>query len=312
MSQWVAVHTGTYRDPKLLRHLKDDTQWRVWYGLLQIAKEQGVTGRIDEPDDDIAWRLGVSPEAVTATIEALASCRSPAITRTEEGIEITHFRKYQRFPSDQPEAVAERVARHRERSKQTDVTNVTNVTTETRTGPDRTGHDKTGQTSSSRWGVVDARDNGCAARRLPKELRISDGLVARVAARVSNVTRYDLETYLPEWRDRFEAGGYPVGNWEAAFSKWFCEDVENGKLTAGKQPPAARKSNRELYLEERHALWDVCRQRDSLGAMLKGLTALDEIQAEGAELTPDEAEWYKAMKGSQRYADCHSPATPTQ
>lgn len=111
--KWFKLHAEARNDAKL-RMLSAD-EFRVWFGLLCLASEQKERGTIPpmEPFLLAVEVAGGEEELLAATLRRLSSLRMVA-TGEDGSITFINFQKRQyEKPSDTPEAVKERVAKHR-------------------------------------------------------------------------------------------------------------------------------------------------------------------------------------------------------
>ncbi len=127
---WFRMFSEARNDAKLRR--LDDSQFRVWFNLLCVASEQDDRGEVIECN---AFLLAVETCNADATL-LKRTCNDLALLRiadvrwetSEDGEEVVSVRflgwdkrQYDK-PSDKPEAVAQRVKRHRETKRNADVT----------------------------------------------------------------------------------------------------------------------------------------------------------------------------------------------
>lgn len=120
MKEWVKLYTEIIRDPDI-----GTLSWAhrgIWAALLALAGEiddrddEGMeTGRLDTREN-VAWYLRCSPQELD---EALAEFIPREMIHEADGVLwVTHFPERQaRPPSARPEAVSERVKRHRNKAK---------------------------------------------------------------------------------------------------------------------------------------------------------------------------------------------------
>ena len=120
--RWFKLYTEAKNDAKL-RSLTD-SQHRVWFNLMCFAAEQEEErGSVIGYDEDLlsVEVAGGDTDLLKATIDKLQRLR--IITIKDDGLTFINFikRQYDK-PSDYPEAVRERVSRHREKKRNADVT----------------------------------------------------------------------------------------------------------------------------------------------------------------------------------------------
>lgn len=111
MRKWVKVYTEVLHDPKMLR--LTPRQWQCCVSLFLLAgwlDENGHLGTIE----DVALHLRMSQRIIAEALPVLAEIK---IVHEKKGVwSLTNFEKRQaKPPSDQREAVRERVKRHRNR-----------------------------------------------------------------------------------------------------------------------------------------------------------------------------------------------------
>lgn len=120
--KWFRLYSEIIHDPKV-RRLKDAAKFGVLVGLLALASECKIRGWVcieeDMPYelDELAEILMATPEKISETISDLQKLR--IIQVDDDGIiKFPNWdkRQYDK-PSDRPDAVRERVKRHREKKK---------------------------------------------------------------------------------------------------------------------------------------------------------------------------------------------------
>lgn len=112
---WFRMFSEARSDAKLRK--LTDPQFRVWFNLLCYASEQDERGVITEMDREIL-ALEVADEDEPLLEETLSRLsRLKIITVTTEEIRFNHWAERQktRYPSDEPDAAAERKRKQRER-----------------------------------------------------------------------------------------------------------------------------------------------------------------------------------------------------
>lgn len=93
-----------------------DSEFRTWFRLLCFANEQPERGVIRLGGRKLAAEVSRGDtKLLNTTLRALVELE--IITHENGVIRFTNWDKHQRKPSDAPEAVAERVRRHRERKR---------------------------------------------------------------------------------------------------------------------------------------------------------------------------------------------------
>jgi len=133
MRYWIKLYTEITRDPKMGR--LTDRQFRTCINLFALAGEIDDGGKLP-PLPDMTWLLRLTDEQLS---EDLAALSRVGILEERDGV--WHVRKWAerqaKAPSDQPERVRARVAQHRQRQRNEDVTplqpGVTEPETETET-----------------------------------------------------------------------------------------------------------------------------------------------------------------------------------
>lgn len=115
--KWFKLHSEFSHDPKLATFSKVERCDLI--DLLCLANESDQRGLVDLDKEDIAATLSLSLDEYEAFEDKLT--RKGIVTRTDDGLAICNWekRQYQK-PSDAPERVAERVAKHRESIRNTD------------------------------------------------------------------------------------------------------------------------------------------------------------------------------------------------
>ncbi len=118
---WFRVYNDARNDAKL--RTLSDTQFRVWFNLLCLASEQAERGIIVDYDLDLLAIevAGGDDDLLRSTIKQLVRLR--ILCDDGSDLSFIHFleRQYDK-PSDYPQAVRERVTRHRATPKAGDVT----------------------------------------------------------------------------------------------------------------------------------------------------------------------------------------------
>jgi len=109
---WFRVYTEIVDDPKMARLSGD--QFRDWIFLLALARESEEPGVIMMSPEDAAWRLRRPPDEFKESLSLFE--RLEMITLEDGRIVVSKFleRQYDK-PSDRPDEVRRRVARHRKR-----------------------------------------------------------------------------------------------------------------------------------------------------------------------------------------------------
>lgn len=118
---WLKLYTEIRTDPKM--QALSDAEFRVWINLLCLAAESKVRGvicidqGIPYPDEALARAMYTDPDTLKGALAKFIKLRMVEID--DDGIiYLINFdaRQYDK-PSDRPEAVAERVRRHRAKAK---------------------------------------------------------------------------------------------------------------------------------------------------------------------------------------------------
>lgn len=104
---WVKLYIEILDDPKM--GLLPDWLWRRAIELFLLAGENGNDGLL-QPVTDLAWRLRVSAEKLTESLQALAGVG--VVHETPQGWMVTNFKKRQ-----EADTSTERVRRYRERER---------------------------------------------------------------------------------------------------------------------------------------------------------------------------------------------------
>ena len=116
---WFKLYCEARNDAKL-RALPDD-QFRVWFNLLCYAAEQEERGTIPViPPRLLAAEVANNdPGLLRSTLESLVELQMIALAEGGEILFLAWHKRQRRKPSDEPEAVAARVAKHRESRRET-------------------------------------------------------------------------------------------------------------------------------------------------------------------------------------------------
>ena len=123
MLPWIKMWLEALDDPKLTR--LSLAEKGAWWGLLQLAGKCGaggslVSGGVGLDIDEIADALHIKTSDDRQALESMMSKMEKRGSLRWNGsvLTVVHWEERQRIPpSARPEAVAERVRRHRERQK---------------------------------------------------------------------------------------------------------------------------------------------------------------------------------------------------
>lgn len=118
---WFKVHIEIIDDPKMAS--LSDSQFRLWIGLLAMARESTEPGVILLSDELIAWRLRRDVPTIMSAITSFSDLNMAK--RTPKGLLLPNFRARQwGAPSNEPPAIAQRkrVSRVRHEDVTTHVT----------------------------------------------------------------------------------------------------------------------------------------------------------------------------------------------
>src|SRR6185312_13067760 len=118
---WLKLYTEARTDAKL--RTLTDAEHRVWFGLLCFAADQEERGTISNYDEELLAIEVCNADGalLRVTLEKLTRLR--IITVQENTITFCAFARRQHIkPSDTPERVKSRVAKHRAKAKADDVT----------------------------------------------------------------------------------------------------------------------------------------------------------------------------------------------
>lgn len=111
MRHWIKLYTEALDDPKL--HRLSDAEYRAYFNLLMVAgivDRDGAVGTLPE----IAFRLRMPPSRAKQILDQICAKGIEISSGSTEIYSISAFsQRQQRPPSANPEAVADRVARHR-------------------------------------------------------------------------------------------------------------------------------------------------------------------------------------------------------
>lgn len=106
---WMRFYVDVLDDPKVAQ--MDDPTYRIFTYLLLVAKEENLNGKIEKNDEEIAWRLRISPKKVKKAIEKITELK--IICRNGSGYKFHNWAKRQ-YKSDD---VNERVKRFRNKNE---------------------------------------------------------------------------------------------------------------------------------------------------------------------------------------------------
>lgn len=120
---WMKMWLEALDDPKLTR--LSLAERGAWWGLLKLAHKCAAGGKLLSGDqaldmDEIADALHIKTSDDRQSLESMiAKMEKRGSLRLNEGVlTVVHYEERQKIPpSARPEAVAERVRRHRERQK---------------------------------------------------------------------------------------------------------------------------------------------------------------------------------------------------
>lgn len=125
LTPWFKMYSESRMDPKL--DALNDREFRIWHKLLCLASEQTERGTVDYIDPEyVAMNLRVGVDELDSAIGRMTRLR--LLERSDTKVMFPSFAKRQyRKPSDEPEAVKERVAKHRAKKAETGNAGVTRV-----------------------------------------------------------------------------------------------------------------------------------------------------------------------------------------
>lgn len=120
---WIKMWLEALDDPKLIR--LSLAERGAWWGILQLAGKCDAGGKIVSGGegldiDEIADALHIKTAEDRKSLESMIAKmeRRGALKWNQGALTVVHWEERQRIPpSSRPEAVAERVRRHREREK---------------------------------------------------------------------------------------------------------------------------------------------------------------------------------------------------
>lgn len=123
---WMKHYLEALDDPKLTR--LSLAEKGAWWGILELAGKCDAGGKIVSGGegldmDEIADALHIKTAEDRGSLESMIAKmgKRHSITYNEGVLRVVHWEERQRIPpSARPEAVAERVRRHRERKKARD------------------------------------------------------------------------------------------------------------------------------------------------------------------------------------------------
>lgn len=139
MNHWFKFWTSAREDAKL-RSLTD-TEFRYWVLLLCVAAED--CGSVDLSDPEwVCVDAGLMDENNEPAVDALMAIvdkleRRRLVIRDGDTITFAGWERRQMKPSDRPDAIRERVAKHRESKRNTDVTRYVTPTEDRRQKTER-------------------------------------------------------------------------------------------------------------------------------------------------------------------------------
>lgn len=113
---WFRIWTESRNDSKL--DALNDREFRIWYKLLCFAAEAEPRGEVDYIDPEFtAMELRINADELDSAISRMVRLR--LVERSESKVVFPAFthRQYDK-PSDQPEAVRERVRKSRAKARQ--------------------------------------------------------------------------------------------------------------------------------------------------------------------------------------------------
>ena len=121
---WIKMWLEALDDPKLTRLTLAERG--AWWGVLKLAGKCDAGGKIisggqgldiDEIGEALHIKTGEDRQALESMIAKME--KRASLTWNDDILTVVHYEKRQRIPpSAQPEAVAERVRRHRERKRE--------------------------------------------------------------------------------------------------------------------------------------------------------------------------------------------------
>jgi len=120
---WIKMWLEALGDPKLTK--LSLAERGAWWGLLQLAGKCNADGKLESGEealsmDDLAEALHIRTTEDRQALESMIAkmVKRRSLTYNEGVLRVVHWQERQRIPpSARPEAVAERVRRHREKKK---------------------------------------------------------------------------------------------------------------------------------------------------------------------------------------------------
>jgi hypothetical protein len=233
---WLRLHTEIIHDPKLSA-FTDAEKW-LWICLLCLAGESDVRGEIHMSVDDIVWTLRCDRATLSSTI---SKCEErDMLSRHEDGtLVITHFleRQYDN-PSDHPEAVKERVARHRENKRNDPVTTSNDPVTSGNAIEERRGEETIGETELAASSSIEQKSReGATISEI-----VTDAMWEWAHSNRPDMSQDDVQEetdkLFERWRN--EGKGPPT---RKAWEGWilaFRPGVGNGSFTASRSTSRAQ------------------------------------------------------------------------
>lgn len=313
---WLKLYSEARNDAKL-RSLTD-AQHRVWFNLLCFAGEQEARGTIPPmPARLLAAEVASADASLLAeTLDALSELQ--IITVVDGVISFRAWGKRQRRkPSDEPEAVAARVAKHRQGQRETPASN--DVTpcnapvtpcSENVTPPDieiEREYISTSQVPiSENRGVQGGRDkraNAAASRgsRLPDGFAPSDADTEWAGREYPDVdTAAQTAAFCDYWRSKAGADARKL-DWQATWRNWIRRAAE---YSARRQSPTPSRASPPAPFPPRETAFQAARRRN--------LEIIAEWGAEmDAAIDEQEQRLQEQMAAQSRQEQSHGHDEPT-
>jgi hypothetical protein len=264
---WLKLWVEIVDDPKL-RSWTDTDRW-LWVCLLAIARSHGKGGVIPMDLDGVAWRLRRGHEELDTMVQKAMRADPPMVDMDKDGnLYILNFERRQAGkPSDHPEEVRERVAKHRavtrynvtsqsgqSQLQQKDVTRYNGAAddvTRYNGAADQIDAQKEAQ-DVTRYGVTETRYGVTVTPKREREIKnninhppigfpktkkattvpdpypITDKVLAWATGKGYSVTKAELEAMAETFVNHHKAKGTLYKDWDASYRNWVIRGMDWG------------------------------------------------------------------------------------
>lgn len=274
--KWFKLHTEFAHDPKL-RSFSAAQRYYVIV-LFCLAADSDEPGTIMLDAEDIAATMGIDEEEYEELVTRLE--KKGIVTRMSreghESLSVTHWDKRQyTYPSDRPEASAERKRRQRERERnQADTRDIpsqnTDVTSMSRVQQNRTDSEQNraeqNRAEQNREDIQASSPPVVASPDAPQERPPTPKrfVPPTVQAVRDYMALIGIAHKAEAWYAHYESNGWMVGkvrmrDWKAACRTWLS-DTYGSRASPPPVPPPPR-SREELEAEERAAITRILDKR---------------------------------------------------